>query len=512
MTEQHLDWLPIMDLVLSTSKESFSSADLIALRATNKAIKRLVDPVLFKKLELNTLTLEETEYKAIAGSPLLEHVRELKISVNSEADEEEDANAYMEEFWNRHKKALLSIISQISPRLELLQIRDGFHFSDSSCFTTCLLAKPVEPYKQLKELDIDGLDMNFNTIQTLKPALFLMTKLETVKLKTNYFERNYGVDVEGLKILAQAPFLENLSELQLRLKFDDALEIPGNLNQQFLEPLTALLRRCSTNLKILNLGGAPSLHNYRELLPNIENLKLFYSALPEDAMLPRSLEYLELDLELGSPTTILLCSGNFPQLKVLDMAIARFDGQDNWAQCMQQITLPNPEELGLHRCHGLTSNDVLCIAEAAPNIPKLREFSAEVVEQRTAADPELASRFFSSGFCRSLVVLELVFVKFADGFKELIKNESKMPCLERLCITAITKRDVQYIAAAGASGAWPQLQELFILCSTEPLVDDEGNVVTQALINTVHIEEFLGYCKCLFNPIWPALKLTVTSF
>jgi len=98
ITEQHLDWLPIMDLVLSRFKESFNSnwkADWKALRRSNKAIKQLIDPIVFKKFKLNIHRLGETEYKAIAASPILQHVKELEIYVKEEHEVEvSDADDY----------------------------------------------------------------------------------------------------------------------------------------------------------------------------------------------------------------------------------------------------------------------------------------------------------------------------------------------------------------------------------------------------------------------------------
>jgi len=234
--------------------------------------------------------------------------------------------------------------------------------------------------------------------------------------------------------------------------------------------------------------------------------------------LPRSLEHFKLYGQLGSPTGLLtLCSGNLPQLKTLVVAIGRVHGHANWANFVQQMALPSLEQLNLSYCVDLTGNDVLCIAKAAPNIPKLRIFKVIMHEKTTAADPQLASEFFYSAICRNLEILELQGIKFdGDGFKSL-ENASNMPCLKTLFITATTKRDVQGMAEAGARGAWPQLQTLEICRSIHPLIDDEGNVVTEALNSFTSDypklcrdrKDFQEYCRDLFEPIWPALNLKI---
>lgn len=146
---QSLDWLSVMDLVLPYSSESFETEDWIALRTANKSIKQLVDPFLFTKLKLNIDTLKQKEYKAIAASPILKHVKELGIFVkNSRKD-----TAYMKQFWNRHKKALLSILSQVAPHLERLEISTHDQLVDF-CLAARLLVEPYERYKHLKALEI----------------------------------------------------------------------------------------------------------------------------------------------------------------------------------------------------------------------------------------------------------------------------------------------------------------------------------------------------------------------
>jgi len=314
--------------------------------------------------------------------------------------------------------------------------------------------------------------MNFDTIQTLKPALFSMTRLETLKLLSDDSEPSSGVGTGGLKILAKAPILENLTELALTLESEDEAMYPPVV-PEVLKPLTALLRRCGSNLKILSLSGAPSL--------------------------------------VALLATPVFSSGKLPQLKTLRMSINAQYPHDYWAQCMQRINLPSLETLYLSDAFGhFTSNDVFRIAEAAPNIPKLRDYVVNAQIQGTVADSQLVSEFFSSAICRNLEILQLVLVKLSeDGFKKFIENASNMARLKTLFITVITERDVQSIANAGVRGGCPQLQKLTIICSREPLFDDEGNVVSPPLIDTVNITDFRRYCKDLFDPIWPILNLGV---
>jgi len=504
MTELHRDWLPLMDLILSSSSHSLRFADWKTLRTTNKAIKQLVDPILFKRLKLDfhyMHRLEDIESKAIAASPILEHVKELRVHVHAVGEEDE----YKKLFLGCHKKALVSILSQIAPRLEQLHILDDLFLVPS------LLPKSVKLFKQLKTLDILSASMNFDIIQTLKPALFSVTKLETLKLMSDAAKPINGVDIEGLKILAQAP-LENLTSLHFLLQYDDDIDITDYANPGIIEPLTTLLRRCSTNLKDLDLRNAHSLQNYHELLPNLERLDLSWSVLPEDGMLPRSLEYLALQLELGSPTTV-LSSGNFPQLKILNLSIEEFYEHDNWSQCMHRVSLPSLETLNLNSCEGLTSNDVFCIAYAARNIPKLRNYSVHSV-QDNPPDLQLVSQFFSSTICRNLETLRLGNVEFnADGFKEFVDNASNMPHLKTLSIKATTKLDIQSMADAGARGAWPHLQYLEIFCNNRrPLLD---GVRVSARNGPVAFDRYRRenkiHCNALLNRIWPSLKVEIYS-
>lgn len=335
-----------------------------------------------------------------------------------------------------------------------------------------------------------------------------MTTLEKFKLPS---DGSGGLDIEDLKILAKAPFLENLTELVFLLN-DYEGEAPY-VNPEFLEPLTVLLHRCGINLKILKLSGAPSLQKYHDLIPNLERLSLVDCNLPEDVILPRSLEYLKLSGQLGSPTALgaLLSSGTLPELKTLEMDLDdRRSYNDveyiNWAQCMQRMNLPSLEILNLPLCAGITSNDVFRIAEAAPNIPNLRNYSVFLMERDTIADPRLTSQFFSNAICHNLEILQLIGVVFdTDGFKHFVDNASNMPCLKTLYISATTERDIQSMAEAGARGAWPQLEVLEIDRSRQPLFNDEQNE-TRALIRYTDCQ---NYCRDLLEPIWPTIKLDI---
>jgi len=149
---------------------------------------------------------------------------------------------------------LKCIVKRCSPRLERLWVKLGKD-SDFALFSHVLDKSYTFP--NMKSLSLSDLDTG--TMMSLQSVLYSMTKLETLILYKiihicDHHDAPGFINVPDLKILAQAPFRENLTDLKLNLWCPEDHE---SSDPAFTAPLTSLLQRAG-NLKILRIADGPN--------------------------------------------------------------------------------------------------------------------------------------------------------------------------------------------------------------------------------------------------------------
>ena len=407
----------ILDLALSHVGATFTIDDLKAVRRTCKGLKRLVDPW-FRKIEIDMADYSEADTRALASSSLLKNIRELAIfsSYGCEMDPED--------YYELHKKNLLSILAQCSPQLELLKIHTVEEYLEPSVFSRLL-----QDYQFPKLKTVSLFALTRGTLKVIQSALFSMTSLEKLFLSDDPEIYDAMVTVEDLEIISQAPFLENLTDLTLCLDTYTYAEPLTIADPAFTPPLASIVSRISSKMKRLTIAGTSSLQMLSDTpLENLEELFLDYCAVPEVFSLPRSLVHLRLEgLNLGAPDEFveLFTSGHLCRLKTLKMIYVsdRIDAEEFIFRegAIQRFNLPMVESIDLDHCIG-HENDVFGISEAATTLPNLKKYVVKGSLTQQLIDPHLVRRFFASYLAANLEEFAISYVNLGyDGFKALVE-------------------------------------------------------------------------------------------
>jgi hypothetical protein len=476
---ESLDWPFVLNIAIPlVGGQVFTKKDIDALRQTCKLTHSLATP-LISKFRINTEFVPADDYATITASPILDHIHQLAIL--TEPDEAPNP------IWPEHTHSLVSILKRCAPHLERLDIQtrsqdysETPHFLNEKC-----------QFSKLKSLLLYPADLGI--IKSVEPSLNTMSSLERLMVGRGEYCQ---IDIEGLKVIAKAPFLTTLTELELALggDFDFEQEEPTEL----ITAHVASILQETINLKIFNLIHARSLEafNSAPALGNLETLKLEFCLISETVTLPPSLLYLNLYGCIFSSldaTINVFGSGALCQLKTLKLDGCRCpllaDGVyiENW-DFVHLLNLARVKSITFKNCGGLSQNTALRIAEAAPKIQNLIKF--ELQGEKFNVDFSLLKKFCTSSLATTLEYLNLSHGNLGDdGVNEIVEDASDMKCLKYLGLAINGEEHVEMIAQAGALGGWPQLQKL-ALYSEAPRTDKE-------LWST--------YCKQILDPVWPGL-------
>jgi hypothetical protein len=488
-----IDWLKVFPHVLANAGNVFTTEEIKTLRLVCRLTRDHASSFL-KKLRINTGDLlDVAEYHAIASSSLLRHIRELDIYYD---DLDVNGNG-ISHMYSLFEAPLISILALSAPRLRVLK----FNSEDQLNIATWLLNDNVE-YPELKKLEL--LDASPDGFDTVMPSLLSMTKIS--ELTIVWTNDNVG----GLQILERLPFIENLTSLKIFFLHDSDKELTN-------EMLSSLLPR-PTNLNQLSLRHPPSMTIFRDLpFENLERLTLRECYFSDNYSLPRKLTYLKLEHCCFASKIVLwdlFSSGKLPLLKALvieglTMGAAeegglRFRPVNCWSECIKGIKLLHTmESLEFKRCRGLTADGFLAIS-AATGIPNLKEYKITGGDgEDLDADPLRVEKFVVSPIAATLKELSFGRIVFCDdGLRQLVQYAPTMKCLKSLTICLKKRRQLEIFATLLSHDAWPKLEELnlpitYRYRSAAALAEEES--------------WFEALCKDYFFPIWPNLKLSITS-
>ena len=474
--QSHLDWLPILDRFIPEMLQSgivHTKEDIKNIRVTCKLFKAFADPYFTKYLiYLELGRLPDKHAVALAASPLLKHIRKLELLYYPETDE--FGRLIVPEFSKLHLDSILSILKQCAPNLTELRVWSSPKATEFS-LPRSVIGQGIQ-FPALKSFSM--FPCGDISAPALQPSLFSMTSLESLFFPHNRQDSGSYTDLEQIGLITQAPFLDNLVELHLSLQEDEG----EDENPDYDEPLELLLTRCH-NLKIFKL--AYILPEVDETVVNGLDELTLYDCIDIDS-LPRCLIHLNLEFcEFSSPEVFfdMFTSGNFfTRLKTLKMNKVEIEDDDDnecWRGFMERLKLPMVESIDIEKCRCLSLTDVFCISEAAPNLPRLVLFRAEIGSEHYESpveSPELvfyANRFFTSSLAANLETLGIRNVRLEpDVLAELTENAVKMKKIKRLEIR-IKEPQIELIAVAGSRGGWPMLKEIILdIRPTEEEMED----------------------------------------
>jgi hypothetical protein len=365
-------------------------------------------------------------------------------------------------------------------------------------------------FPKLQSLSLCPISNGF--VEITQKNLFAMTALTRLVLPGEMIHEECCLSVSDYFKLAEAPFIGNLRELELVVYDFKDIEDDEELNEDLesSEPLPDIIEKAKNLRKFKLTAGDEGLEFFTDApIGNIEKLDLTGCRLPNVFSLPCVLENLDLDCCCFASTDVLPAlfnSGNLGRLKTLRMTQGYYNGSEvtvDWIDILRHVDLPAIESIFFDRCLGISESNIFYIADSAATIPNLKEYSVylDSWNSRIGGAPlesTLVEKFCTSALGVKLESFELPEIIFFqdNGFPELVSSALYMTSLKSLKLKIVERPSVIAIAKAGERGGWPALQKM----SLEIRIGDNDEEES---------EDWFSYCKNLFDPIWPGLKLRV---
>jgi hypothetical protein len=509
-------------LAVTHGKEVLNIKDIKSIRETCTTLKSVIENGAF--VTDLSIVIEDTRrknFKALAASPLLRSIQHVHLSYHLQDDMSDSRIP-------RYVNQMLPTLKKISEKLITLELTSTLS-PDFFSFGPRFLQKNIE-FPSLKMLHLYPIQSRI--LEACAPSLYAMPQLDNLSLMCKPNDVDAGLDIADIDVLAQAPFIGNLTSLRFSLAIDsDDIE---DIDDVLVESLAGLFGR-SKNLKQLELTKAPTL-SFLTSGASVENLaalriqKSFFDLMDYSSL--SSLEYVSVEESRCRKRALrALCGGggaasgsaassHLPLLKVLsfsqvDISIEHLGDpvdelmhRELW-QCLGNLCLPSLEKIVFSMCACGTQADFYRIGRSAANLPRLKEFCVEdpvenahayywqqLFQEEIAAD--IYQTFFASSLVPQLETLTIASEITPDlVFDLLVENAHRMENIKYIQIELTTWQQYFKFIEAGRAGHWPNLQVLCVksgIAEPQPLIDGRPQV---------------GHSFQEFKNLWPNVDLRI---
>jgi hypothetical protein len=424
-------------LAVIQCKDQFNSHDVRSLKLTSKQLKRVADDLFLRSLDLSQcygdVDILPLDFEILTPA-LLKNVQKVSIDPNWE-DENADIQKYACEI-----KRILSITSHNLRELSINRV--------PAPVPLAALIKDNLTWPNLQKLSLRK-----GNIAGAKQELYSMRQLRSLSFNCKDSNRN------DRKTLLSAPFLTNLTELQLfmtrqtltplymsklftRARYLETLDLFGNLDFDYFGGVNL------ANLKNLRLHnfvcgnthfGPLLAHTWK----NLQTLGISYNFL------------------LNTDLVFLIDSAKaaFPSLTCF--VLGHVGGEDefqDWS-CLSRIDLPNLEHLHL----GVGIRGLVSLVEPTVKLPKLRKLT--IATCATIGHPrwweENAEKIFSSKLLQQLQQLSINSIYFRiESLAILCKHAKQFKNLQKLEVHCYDMDGVMLIARCGKTGGFLNLRDI----------------------------------------------------